>query len=97
MPPMAIGMAATIRIGFRVGAGELSGGKTTAAIASATSASIAILGAILIYWLRHDMVDIYTTEIAVSSLAVALLMFVVFFLFFYAYSSVFFKTAIKHS
>ncbi len=89
MPPMAIGMAATIRIGFRVGAGEISGGKTTAAIASATSASIAILGAILIYWLRHDMVDIYTTEIAVSSLAVALLMFVVFFLFFDAAQATF--------
>lgn len=89
MPPMAIGMAATIRIGFRVGAGEIRGSRTTAAIASATSAGIAIVGAVLIYWLRHDMVDIYTTEVAVSGLAATLLMFVVFFLFFDASQATF--------
>jgi len=86
---MAVGMAATIRIGFRVGAGEIAGGRTTAFIAVVTSGAIAIFGAILIYFLRQDMVNIYTTEFAVSSLAATLLMFVVFFLFFDAAQSTF--------
>ena len=89
MPPMAIGMAATIRIGYRIGAGEITGGRSTAVIAVATSAGIAILGALIIYWLRADMVAIYTKETAVAGLAATLLLFVVFFLFFDAAQATF--------
>ncbi len=82
MPPMALGMAATIRIGFRIGAGEFEGGRLTALIAFLTTALVAIVGAVLIFFFREPMVSVYTTEAAVFDLSVTLLLFVVFFLFF---------------
>lgn len=92
MPPMALGMAATIRIGFRVGSNDIQGSRTTAAIAFATTAAIAIAGASLIYIFREQMVAVYTTEPDVIDLASTLLMFVVFFLFFDASQSTFIGT-----
>ncbi len=89
MPPMAIGMAATIRIGYRIGAGEIEGGRSTAMIAVATTTVIAVVAAFLIYWLRTEMVNVYTTEATVAGLAVTLLTFVVFFLFFDAAQATF--------
>ncbi len=82
MPPMALGLAATIRIGFRVGASEIHGARTTAGIALATTALVAIFGAIVIYTSRELLVSIYTTDPVVMSLSITLLTFVVFFLFF---------------
>ena len=82
MPPMALGMAATIRIGFRIGSGEITEGRMTAAIAAGTTAMVAIVGAILIFLLRYQLVGIYTTDPAVLALSANLLLFVVFFLFF---------------
>jgi len=92
MPPMALGMAATIRIGFRVGSDDIPGGRITAAIAFATTAFVAIAGALLIYLLRDWLVGVYTTETAVMSLASTLLLFVVFFLFFDASQATFVGT-----
>ena len=89
MPAMAVGMAATIRIGFRVGAGEVTGARTTALIAAMTSGGIAIASAILIFLFREDMVAIYTTESAVANLSAVLLSFVVFFLYFDAAQTTF--------
>lgn len=82
MPPLALGMAATIRIGFRVGAGEIAGGRTTAAISVATTALVGLSGSILIFFFRHQLVGLYTTEPGVFDLATILLLFVVFFLLF---------------
>ena len=82
MPPMALGMAATIRIGFRVGAGELHEARTTATIAMATTALLAISGAAIIYIFKTSLVGLYTKESTVITLSVILLLFVVFFLFF---------------
>jgi MATE family multidrug resistance protein len=88
MPPMALGMAATIRIGFRVGANEISDARTTALIAFLTTSVVAIGGAILIFLFKEVLVGVYTTEPAVIELSVTLLLFVVFFLFFDATQSV---------
>ena len=88
MPPMALGMAATIRIGFRIGANEVAGARTTALIAFLTTAFVAISGAILIYLFKEVLVGFYTTEQAVMNLSITLLLFVVFFLFFDATQSV---------
>jgi MATE family multidrug resistance protein len=88
MPPMALGMAATIRIGFRVGANEITGARTTALIAFIATAVVAISGAIFIYLFKEVLVSLYTTEQAVMSLSITLLLFVVFFLFFDASQSV---------
>ena len=82
MPAMALGMAGTIRIGFRVGAGEIGQARTTAAIAVATTVFIALMGSLLIFFLRDYMALGYTTETSVASLASTLLLFVVFFLVF---------------
>lgn len=82
MPPMALGLAATIRIGFRVGADQIEGARTTAGIALATTALVAIFGAVIIFTFRSFLVSIYTTDEIVLNLSVTLLTFVVFFLFF---------------
>ncbi len=82
MPALALGMAGTIRIGFRVGANEISQARTTAAIAMGTTTLVAILGATVVYFFRHLMVNAYTSEVAVANLSATLLLFVVFYLLF---------------
>ena len=78
MPPMALGMAATIRIGFKVGANEITSARTSALIAFFATAIVAISGSILIYLFKEVLVILYTTELAVMSLSITLLLFVVF-------------------
>jgi len=87
MPALALGMASTIRIGYRVGAGELLEARTTAAIALVSTIGVAILGSLAIFFLREDIVNVYTTETNVSQLSATLLLFVVFFLVFDACQS----------
>ena len=82
MPAMALGMAATIRIGFRVGAGEITQARTTAAIAIGTTILIALVGSLMILLFRDQMAGAYTSEANVVALASTLLLFVVFFLVF---------------
>ena len=92
MPPMALGMAATIRIGCRIGAGETEGAKTTARIAFLATSFLAIVGAMLIFLLREELVSLYTTEEVVRDLSRSLLLFVVFFLYFDATQATFLGT-----
>jgi multidrug resistance protein, MATE family len=87
MPPLALGIAATIRIGFRVGANEVMEARTTAAIAMGTTTLLAMTGSLLIFLFRHNLVAAYTSEADVSELAATLLLFVVFFLLFDALQS----------
>ena len=87
MPPMALGMAATIRIGYRIGQGELLDARETALIAMGGTLLIALIGAAMIFVLNHQLVALYTTETAVAALAAELLLFVVFFLLFDAAQS----------
>ena len=87
MPALALGMASTIRIGYRVGAGELLEARTTVAIALVSTIGVAILGSLTIFFLREDIVNVYTTETNVSQLSATLLLFVVFFLVFDACQS----------
>ncbi len=87
MLPLALGMAGTIRIGFRVGADEIEGARLTAGITIACTVLVAAAGAMLILVFREQMVALYTTEVEVGELAMALLLFVVFFLVFDASQS----------
>ncbi|MFT4677169.1 MAG: MATE family multidrug resistance protein [Patiriisocius sp.] len=87
MPAMALGMAATIRIGFRVGATEISEARTTAALAIATTVLVALAGSIFIYFYRFDLVSLYTRDTDVGDQAGILLLFVSFFLIFDAVQS----------
>ncbi len=87
MPPMALGIASTIRIGFRIGAGEIKEARMTAAIVIASTILVAVTGSLLIFFFRVPMVHVYTSEAAVADLSIILLMFVVFFLVFDAFQS----------
>jgi len=87
MPAMALGMAATIRIGFRVGAAEIKDARTTAALAIATTIIIALCGSLFIYFFRFDLVSLYTNDKAVANQSSILLLFVTFFLVFDAVQS----------
>ena len=87
MPPMALGMAATIRIGYRIGEGEALAARSTAAIAIAGSMLLALIGALLIFNFRETLISFYSVDEAVVSLARQLLLFVVFFLLFDATQS----------
>ena len=87
MPAMALGMAATIRIGFRVGAREIREARTTAALAIATTIIVALCGSVFIYFARFDLVKLYTLDMDVANQASTLLLFVSFFLIFDAIQS----------
>ena len=87
MPALALGMAATIRIGYRVGAEEVQQARTTAGIVIGMTIAIAALGSLLVLLLRPLLVGLYTTEVAVAQLSTTLLLFVVFFLIFDATQS----------
>jgi len=80
MPAMALGMAATIRIGFRVGSAEILDARTTAVLAMITTVIIALCGSIFVYFFRFDLVSFYTKDLAVASQAANLLLFVTVFL-----------------
>jgi len=82
MPAMAIGMAATIRIGFRIGAQEIEQARTSAGLVIAATSVVALAGAALIFFLRSSLVGLYTDDFAVMALSAQLLLFVVFFLLF---------------
>ena len=82
MPPLALGMAATIRIGHRIGAGEIPQARTTAGIVICSTLIAALIGSLLIFVFRGQLVGFYTTETAVYELSFILLLFVVFFLVF---------------
>ena len=87
MPALALGMAGTIRVGFRVGAGEYLEARTTAALTIAASALVGIIGSIGIYFFRHSIIAAYTSQPEVAELSAILLLFVVFFLIFDALQS----------
>ncbi len=82
MPAMALGMAATIRIGHRIGAGELLEARSTAAISIIITLLVALAGSLLVLVARHALVGFYTSEDSVASLSASLLLIVVFFLMF---------------
>lgn len=82
MPALALGIAATIRIGFRVGAGEILETRSTALIAMFSTIAVGFAGSMAIFFFREDMVGLYTEEASVMSLSVTLLLFVVVFLMF---------------
>ena len=74
MVPLALGMAATIRVGFNVGANDLAGASRSAW--AATSAAFVwgiVFAAALLIW-RFDLVALYTKETDVIQLAAGLVL-----------------------
>ena len=74
MVPLALGMAATIRVGFNVGADDLAGARRSGWVAVATTVAWGVtLATVMLIW-RHDLTALYTTESDVIALAAALLL-----------------------
>ncbi len=82
MPGLALGMAGSIRVGYRVGAGEIFEARSTAVAAMVSTVLVALLGCVIILLFRFQLVGFYIDEPKVATLASTLLLFVVFFLVF---------------
>ena len=73
MVPLALGMAATIRVGYNVGADNLAGARTAAWVAVSTTFVWGCTLAIVMLSLRHQIVALYSTDEQVVRLAASLL------------------------
>ena len=74
MVPLALGMAATIRVGFNVGANDFAGARRSAWVAASTAIVWGVLFAATLFVFRYDLVSLYTTEADVIQLAAGLLL-----------------------
>jgi MATE family multidrug resistance protein len=74
--PMAIGSAASIRIGFLVGEQDFRGAQQTAYAVFKFSIIYAIVVSALLIGFRYQLVSLYTTDEAVIGIAVVLLLFI---------------------
>lgn len=73
MVPLAIGMAATVRVGVSVGADKIAAARLSAWVAVGTTVVWGLSLAIAMMALRHHIVDLYSDEPRVLRLAAALL------------------------
>ena len=73
MVPLAIGMAATIRVGFNVGAGRRADARRSAWVAIATTLTWSVATATTFLLFRHELVGLYSTEHEVVRTAAGLL------------------------
>ena len=79
MVGLALGAAASVRIGYNVGAQDLRAARRSGTVAIGVSALFALLAAAGIFFGRFWLAGLYTTEAAVFSLAAELLLFVAAF------------------
>jgi MATE family multidrug resistance protein len=76
MIPMALGMAATIRVGFNVGAGDLVRARVAGTVAIGTSLGFALLAASLVLVFRNAIPLLYTHDPGVLAVATQLLVLI---------------------
>ena len=74
MVPLALGMAATIRVGFNVGANDFAGASRSAWVAASTAIAWGVVFAATLLIFRYDLVALYTKEADVVQLAAGLLL-----------------------
>ena len=74
MVPLALGMAATIRVGFNVGADDFAGASRSAWVATSAAVVWGVVFAVTLLIWRHDLVGLYTKETDVVQLAAGLLL-----------------------
>ena len=79
MFPLALGMAATIRIGFNIGANEFRTARITAAVTLAGSLVTAVSAVFIFIFFREQLVALFTTDAGVRQLAIRLMVLVAFF------------------
>ncbi len=76
MIPMALGMAATIRVGFNVGAGDLVRARVAGTVAIGSSLLFALLSASVVLLFRHAIPLLYTNDPGVLAVATQLLLLI---------------------
>jgi MATE family, multidrug efflux pump len=76
MIPLAIGMAASIRVGYNVGAGDFAGARRSGWVAMGTSFGFAIFAAGVLVLAGGLIADLYTNDPAVIAVATELLILV---------------------
>ena len=74
MVPLALGMAATIRVGFNVGANDFAGASRSAWVAASTAIAWGVIFAATLLIFRYDLAALYTKETDVVQLAAGLLL-----------------------
>ena len=74
MIPLALGMASTIRVGTNVGAGRFHVVRRTVSVASVVGLGIALVVAVMLLTLRHQIVSLYSEDSEVIALAAQLLL-----------------------
>ena len=79
MLPMGIGMAAAIRVGYNVGAGNLMAARRSGWLAIGVGGTFALFAAAVVLLSRQWIPGLYTPDEAVGSLATQLLVFVALF------------------
>ena len=74
--PSALGSAASIRVGFHVGAHDLRAARTTATTVYQFSIAYALVIAALLFSLRFALIGIFTTDAQVIELTATLVIFI---------------------
>jgi MATE family multidrug resistance protein len=82
MVPLGLGMATSIRVGFNVGAGDRLAARRAGWLAMTTSAGFALVSIVLLLVLGPWIIELYTEQTAVISIASSLLGIVACFLVF---------------
>ena len=79
MVPLALGMAASIRIGYNVGASDLDAARRSGKVAIGVAAACGVAAALALFFGRSFLTGLYTTDPVVHALAAQLLLFVAFY------------------
>ncbi len=74
--PAALGGAASIRVGFHVGAHNLPAARSTSGAVFKFALGYAVVVSILLILLRYHLISIYTTDTDVTALAATLILFI---------------------
>jgi MATE family multidrug resistance protein len=82
MVPLGLGMAVSIRVGFNIGAGNLAAARRSGWVAIGVSLVFALFAAIVVFYFRPFIASLFSSELAVVTVAVDLLIFVVLYQFF---------------
>ena len=77
MLPLALGIASTIRIGHRIGAGKIRAASVAAGVSIAACTCVALFSGLLVFLTRDWLVLLYSQDPAVMALAGSLLLLVV--------------------
>jgi multidrug resistance protein, MATE family len=81
MIPMALGMAVAIRVGFNAGRGDLAAARRSGWVAIGVALGFALVAGAALLVARSAIAGLYSTEVAIVTLAAELMIFVAFYQF----------------